>query len=143
MDTQKSAERIPARRSRRGAGLFIRKGIAGTTTKKWRKKRESETSIYNYFESKGTSYKLVFHGRVQARALKSIVVTGPAELSAAVRAATGFAERRPDAYRLYRDQPITRSSEDAIRQGKADGHFRRNCLAKGSRRNIFRGMDEA
>ena len=84
--------------------LFIKKGIAGTTTKEIAKKAGvSEGSIYNYFESKGDlAYKLFVRHMDEFRdelPEKTSSVTGPAEkLSAAVGAFFGFAEREPEAY---------------------------------------------
>jgi AcrR family transcriptional regulator len=84
--------------------LFIKKGIAGTTTKAIAKKAGvSEGSIYNYFKSKeDLAYRLFVRYMDEFRDELTEKVTDakdPVEkLSAAIRAFFGYAEREPRAY---------------------------------------------
>jgi AcrR family transcriptional regulator len=84
--------------------LFIKKGIAGTTTKAIAKKAGvSEGSIYNYFKSKeDLAYRLFVRymdGFRNDLTAKTTGAGGPAgKLSAAIVAFFGFAEREPEAY---------------------------------------------
>ncbi len=149
MDTHKSAKTVdPGERIQSAAlGLFIRKGIAGTTTKEIAKKAGvSEGSIYNYFESKSDlAYKLFarymdeFRGELQEKASS---VTGPAEkLSAAVRAFFGFAESNPDAYAYIMIGHYTELQKMPYDKKKPRDIFV-DIIGEGVREGVFRGMDE-
>lgn len=149
MDTQKSVKAIdPGERIQSAAlGLFIRKGITGTTTKEIAKKAGvSEGSIYNYFESKGDlAYKLFvrymdeFRGELLEKASS---VTGPAEkLSAAVRAFFGFAEKEPDAYAYIMIGHYTELRKMPDDKKKPRDIFV-EIIGEGVREGVFRGMDE-
>lgn len=149
MDTHESAKAIdPGEKIQSAAlGLFIRKGITGTTTKEIAKKAGvSEGSIYNYFESKGDlAYKLFvrymdeFRGEIQEKASS---VTGPAEkLSAAVRAFFGFAESEPDAYAYIMIGHYTELRKMPDDKKKPRDIFV-EIIGEGVREGVFRGMDE-
>ncbi|OGE20704.1 MAG: hypothetical protein A3J42_03130 [Candidatus Dadabacteria bacterium RIFCSPHIGHO2_12_FULL_53_21] len=149
MDTQKSTKAIdPGEKIQSAAlGLFIRKGIAGTTTKDIAKKAGvSEGSIYNYFESKGDlAYKLFarymdgFRGELLEKASS---VTGPAErLSAAVRAFFGFAEKEPDAYAYIMIGHYTELRKMPYDKKKPRDIFV-DIIGEGVREGVFMGIDE-
>ncbi|MGH7849040.1 MAG: TetR/AcrR family transcriptional regulator, partial [Thermodesulfobacteriota bacterium] len=149
MYTQKSVRTIdPGEKIQSAAlGLFIKKGITGTTTKEIaRNAGVSEGSIYNYFESKSDlAYKLFvrymdeFRGELQEKASS---VTGPAEkLSAAVRAFFGFAESEPDAYAYIMIGHYTELGKMPYDKKKPRDIFI-EIIGEGVREGVFRGMDE-
>jgi AcrR family transcriptional regulator len=84
--------------------LFIKKGIAGTTTKAIAKKAGvSEGTIYNYFKSKEElAYRLFVRYMDEFRDELTEKTAGAGDpvgkLSAAVGAFFGYAEREPRAY---------------------------------------------
>ncbi|MGH7850418.1 MAG: TetR/AcrR family transcriptional regulator, partial [Thermodesulfobacteriota bacterium] len=149
MDTHKSAKAIdPGEKIQSAAlGLFIRKGIAGTTTKEIAKTAGvSEGSIYNYFESKSDlAYKLFVRYMDEFREellKKTSSVTGPVEkLSAAVRAFFAFAEREPDAYAYIMVGHYTELRKMPYDKKKPKDIFT-DIIGEGIREGVFRGMDE-
>ena len=127
-------------------GLFILKGIAGTTTKDIAKKAGvSEGSIYNYFESKGDlAYKLFVRYMDEFRDMlleSASSAAGPAErLSAAVRAFFGFAENEPDAYAYIMIGHYTELRKMPGDKKKPIDIFV-EIIGEGVGRRVFRGMD--
>ena len=128
-------------------GLFIRKGITGTTTKEIaRKAGVSEGSIYNYFESKeDLAYKLFVRYMDMFRDELSDATStsgNPAEkLSAAVRAFFGFAEREPDAYAYIMIGHYTELRKVPPDKKKPMDIFV-GIIGEGVRDGVFRGMEE-
>jgi len=127
--------------------LFIKKGIAGTTTKEIAKKAGvSEGSIYNYFESKGDlAYKLFVRYMDKFRdelSEKTLSDTGPAEkLSAAVGAFFGFAESEPEAYAYIMIGHYTELQKMFYAIKKPKDVFV-EIIREGIKNGVFMSMDE-
>lgn len=127
--------------------LFIKKGIAGTTTKEIAKKAGvSEGSIYNYFESKGDlAYKLFVRYMDKFRdelSEKTLSDTGPAEkLSAAVGAFFGFAESEPEAYAYIMIGHYTELQKMLYDIKKPKDVFV-EIIREGIKNGVFMSMDE-
>lgn len=127
--------------------LFIKKGIAGTTTKEIaRKAGVSEGSIYNHFESKGDlAYKLFVRYMDKFRdelSVKSAGADGPAgKLSAAVGAFFGFAEREPEAYAYIMIGHYTELQKMKYDKKKPKDVFV-EIIGEGVKNGVFMSMDE-
>lgn len=127
--------------------LFIKKGIAGTTTKAIAKRAGvSEGSIYNYFKSKeDLAYRLFVRCMDEFRdelTEKTADAHDPrAKLSAAVETFFGYAEREPYAYAYIMIGHYTELQKLPYDKKKPKDVFV-EIVKEGMEGGVFMNMDE-